>query len=117
MATDKAFVDYVLEQMALGERATYKKMFGEYALYIDQKVVAFACDNSLFLKQTSAADRLAPHVPRRPPYPGARHYLVIDELLDSADALKMLMTCTAEALPAPKPTATKKLGKPAKPKR
>jgi TfoX/Sxy family transcriptional regulator of competence genes len=50
MATDRDFIDYVAEQLALGERLTHKKMFGEYALYVDEKVVAFACDNSLFVK-------------------------------------------------------------------
>lgn len=46
MATDKDFVDYVVEQIGLGSRLSYRKMFGEYALYLDAKVVAFVCDNS-----------------------------------------------------------------------
>ena len=29
MATDKRFVDYVLEQADLGEALTYKRIFGE----------------------------------------------------------------------------------------
>lgn len=108
MATDPDFIDYVAEQAGLGSRLTSKKMFGEYALYLDGKVVAFACDNSLFVKPTAAADALAPGLPRRPPYPGATDYPVADELLDDTDALRALVEATADALPAPKPAAPRK---------
>jgi TfoX/Sxy family transcriptional regulator of competence genes len=103
MATSTEFVDYVAEQIALGDRLTRKKMFGEYALYVDGKVVAFACDNSLFVKPSAAVARLAPGLPQRPPYPGAKDYPVADELLDDSDALRRLIVETALLMPAPKP--------------
>ncbi|MFN3702673.1 TfoX/Sxy family protein [Thermomonas sp.] len=49
MATEPDFIAYVTEQAGLGARLTHRRMFGEYALYVDEKVVAFACDNSLFV--------------------------------------------------------------------
>ncbi|MEW9625378.1 TfoX/Sxy family protein [Rhodanobacter geophilus] len=103
MATDSDYIDYVSEQAALGDRLTYKKMFGEYALYVDGKVVAFACDNSLFVKPSAAAATLAPGLPQRPPYPGAKDYPVADELLDDSDALRRLLLETAARMPVPKP--------------
>ena len=105
MATDPDFIDYAAEQIALGGRLSHKRMFGEYALYVDGKVVAFACDNSLFVKPSAAADTLAPDLPRRPPYPGAKHYPVADELLDDSDRLRRLILETAALMPAPKPRA------------
>lgn len=33
-------------------RMAARKMFGEYALYCDDKVVALVCDNSLFVTPT-----------------------------------------------------------------
>jgi TfoX/Sxy family transcriptional regulator of competence genes len=108
MATDRDFIDYVAEQLALGERLTHKKMFGEYALYVDEKVVAFACDNSLFVKPSAAAAKLAPGLPQRPPYPGAKDYPVADELLDDADSLRRLILETAALMPMPKPRAPRK---------
>lgn len=102
MATNRTFIMYVAEQAALGARLTHRKMFGEYALYLDGKVVALACDNSLFIKPTVAAANLASTVPRRPPYPGAKAYPVIDELLDDPDALQQLLLETAKELPPPK---------------
>ncbi|MCC6559997.1 MAG: TfoX/Sxy family protein [Xanthomonadales bacterium] len=114
MATDREFVDYLVEQIALGDRLTFKKMFGEYALYLDAKVVAFACDNSLFIKPSAAVAALAPDLPQRPPYPGAKNYPVADELLDAPDGLRQLFLQTAVLMPPPKPkkaAAPKKRGK------
>jgi TfoX/Sxy family transcriptional regulator of competence genes len=103
MATDQDFVDYVEEQAGLGARFTRKKMFGEYAFYLDGKVVAFACDNSLFIKPSKAAETLAPGLPQRPPYPGAKNYPVADELLDDSDSLRRLIVETAALMKLPKP--------------
>jgi TfoX/Sxy family transcriptional regulator of competence genes len=103
MATGQDFIEYVTEQIALDDRLTHKKMFGEYALYVDGKVVAFVCDNSLFIKPSKAVERLAPDLPQRPPYPVAKDYPVADELLDDSDRLRELILATAALMPAPKP--------------
>lgn len=114
MATDQDFIDYVAEQIALGDRLSHKKMFGEYALYVDGKVVAFACDNSLFVKPSDAAAGLAPGLPQRPPYPGAKDYPVADELLDDSDAIRRLVLATAALMPVPKPRKPATPRKPSK---
>ena len=103
MATDLSFVDYILETARFGGRLSYRKMFGEYALYLDEKVVAFACDNSLFIKPSAAVASLAPDLPQGPPYPGAKDYPIADELLDDPDALRRLIEQTAALMPPPKP--------------
>ena len=111
MATQPSFVEYVAEQAALGARLTAKRMFGEYGLYIDGKVVAFACDDSLFVKPTAATDTLTATLPRRPPYPGAKGYPVADELLDDSDALRRLLLATFEAVPVGKAKPASKRAK------
>lgn len=103
MGTERSFVDYVTEVAGLGSRLTHKKMFGEYAVYLDGKVVAFACDNSLFVKPSQAVATLAPDLPQGPPYPGAKDYPIADELLDDPEALRRLLEDTAALMPLPKP--------------
>ena len=103
MGTEKSFVDYVIEVAGFGSRLTHKKLFGEYALYLDGKVVAFACDNSLFIKPSKAVSTLAPDLPQGPPYPGAKDYPIADELLDDPEALRRLIEETAALMPLPKP--------------
>ena len=102
MATDKDFVAYVAEQSGLGEALTFKKMFGEYGVYLNGKIIAFVCDNSLFVKAAEGTAALTAALPKRPPYPGAKPYPVADELLDDADSLKSLLEKTFVALPATK---------------
>ena len=103
MATDQTFVDYVVEQVALGDRLTHKKMFGEFTLYLDGKIVALACDNSLLVKPSAAAAEVAPGLPERAPYPGAKICLVADELLDDTELISSLILKTAALMPLPKP--------------
>lgn len=45
MASDLDFVEFVVDQMENAGVITYRKMFGEYALYCEGKVVALVCDN------------------------------------------------------------------------
>ena len=40
MATRIGTVEFICDQAGLGKRLTFRKMFGEYALYLDGKVVA-----------------------------------------------------------------------------
>ena len=108
MATDPDFVDYVLEQAGFGARLAHKRMFGEYALYLDDKVVAFACDNSLFIKPSAETARLTAELPQRPPYPGAKDYPMADELLDDAEALRRVFIDSAALLPEATPKKTKR---------
>jgi TfoX/Sxy family transcriptional regulator of competence genes len=103
MATEPGFLDYIAEQAGLGARLSHKKMFGEYALYVDGKVVAFACDNSLFVKPSAAADAIAPELPKGPPYPVAKDHIVADALLDEPERLRRLLLETSVLMPAPKP--------------
>lgn len=103
MSTDADFIAYVHEQAGLGARLSHKRMFGEYALYLDGKVVAFACDNSLLLKPTGAGKAVLPAVTLGKPYPEAKDYYVLDEYLDDPGLLRLALHSTADALPEPRP--------------
>lgn len=107
MATSQDFVDYIFEQARLGSRLTAKKMFGEFGLYLDEKIIALACDNQLFIKPTEPGRALLGKVKEGAPYPGAKPHLLVNELLDDGDLLKQVLVATAKALPAPKPKAAK----------
>lgn len=103
MASDASFVAFVVEQARTAGRVESRKMFGEYAVYCDGKVVMLVCDNRCFLKPTTAtADRVRT-CPHEPAYAGAKPQPVIDELLDDATLIAELVRDTAAALPAPKP--------------
>lgn len=106
MASDQSFVDYVCDQVRAAGEVSFRKMFGEYALYCDGKVVALICDNQLFVKPTMIGREKIGELGRvveAEPYPGAKPYFLIDTLLDNQQWMAGLIRSTAAALPLPKP--------------
>lgn len=112
MASDQSFVDYVVDQLAPDCGVTYRKMFGEYALYSRGKVVSLICDNRLFIKPTAAGRAYIGDVVEAPPYPGAKLSFLIEDRIDDGRWLSELVRITERELPEPKPKKkTKKKAK------
>ena len=108
MATDRSFIDYVAEVVGLGARLTHRKMFGEYALYYDNKVVALICDDRLYVKPSSASEPFISECEEAPPYPGAKNYLLVPEdKWEDREWLQAFLVATAQAVPKPKPKKQK----------
>jgi DNA transformation protein and related proteins len=108
MATDPGTVDYILEQVSRAGGGSALKMFGEYALYRDGKVVALICDDQLFVKPTEEGRAPIGMVTEGAAYPGAKpSFLIAGDLWDDADWLSGLIRTTADALPMPKPKKPK----------
>lgn len=104
MASSETFVAFVLEQGAGAGPLRAKKMFGEFALYRSERVVALICDDRLFVKQSEAGRQLLRDAVEASPYPGAKpHFLIGEDLLEDRDLLSALLIATDAALPLPKP--------------
>ena len=103
MASDLSFVEFCVEQMGHSDVLSFKKMFGEYAIYYGNKVIALVCDNQLFIKPTSAGRNMIASVDEVSPYPRAKLYFRITEHVDDNEWLRELVLLTANELPDPKP--------------
>ena len=103
MPSDDVFMEYVADQLDKVGNFRARRMFGEYALYVDEKVVALVCDNQLFVKITGAGRSMLGNAAEGSPYPGAKAYFLVTELLDDRDTICRLMVETANELPVPKP--------------
>lgn len=103
MASDQSFADYIADQASEAGTITYRKMFGEYGLYCDGKIVALICDNRLFVKPTDAGRRFTGAITEAPAYPGAKPSLLIEDQIDNREWLGRLIRITHDALPAAKP--------------
>lgn len=111
MATQQRTVDFILEQLQPAGDVSARKMFGEYALYCDGKVVALVCDEQLFVKPTKAGKNFIGTVEEAPAYTGAKpSYLISGDQWDDTDWLAELIKITAKELPIPKPKKPKKKG-------
>jgi TfoX/Sxy family transcriptional regulator of competence genes len=108
VATREHTVQYIADQAGLGRQLELRRMFGEYALYVDGKVTALVCDDQLFLKPTPEGRRYLGTVTEGAPYPGAKPHFLITEELEDPERLQAALQITAAALPAPKPKAARK---------
>ena len=108
MASDQDFVDFLVDQMGDVGVVRSKKMFGEYALYCGDKVVALVCDNQLFVKPTEAGRAYIGSPVEAPPYPGAKNSFLIADAFEDRAWISELIRITARELPAPKPKKAKK---------
>ena len=117
MASNLEFAEYVREQLGGVRGISHRKLFGEYAIYAGEKVVALVCDNQLFVRPTDAGRALLKKPKEAPPYPGAKLHFLIEGQLDDREFMAELIAETARVLPAPKPKkkALKKRAKPRKP--
>lgn len=102
MATSKAYLQFVLEQLSGLEGITHRAMMGEYILYYHGKIAAYLCDDRLLVKPVEAAKAFLPVLRYEPPYAGAKEMLLVEEVDDSA-FLCELFERMHQQLPAPKP--------------
>ena len=109
MASDESFAKFISEQIETAGNIRYRKMFGEYAVYCNEKVVALICDNQLFIKQSDAGRSFIGDVVEAPPYKGAKPSFLIEGQLDDKEWLSELIRLTEKELPRPKPKKRKKV--------
>jgi TfoX/Sxy family transcriptional regulator of competence genes len=102
MGSDLEFVEFVTDQIADDCGISYRKMFGEYALYSNGKVFALICDNQVFVKPTEAGKRFIGDFVEAPPYPGAKNSLLIQGRVEDSEWFSELIRITESELPPPK---------------
>ncbi|PKL17992.1 MAG: competence protein TfoX [Spirochaetae bacterium HGW-Spirochaetae-5] len=107
MSSDQSFVDFIVDQITCRKTITSKKMFGEYAVYADNKVVALICDNKLFVKPTAGGRTFIGEPVEAPAYPGAKLSFLIEDKFEDREWISDLISITEEELPEPKPKKKK----------
>src|SRR5271165_800002 len=101
MASDKEFISFVCEQLGGAGEISSRRMFGQAAVYLEDKVVGLVFDNQLFVKATEPG-RAKIGVPvEAPPFTGANNWFLMADL-DDPEFLADLIRTTADALPVPK---------------
>jgi TfoX/Sxy family transcriptional regulator of competence genes len=106
MGTSAATIAHLLDTLGAVNGLSARKMFGEYAVYLDSRVVALVCDDQLFVKPTPGARAALPEAAEAMPYPGARPHLLATGALDDPDRLGRALAAVAGELPPPKPKKT-----------
>ena len=101
MASSKAYLDFIIEQLSGLEAITYKAMMGEYIIYYRGKIVGGIYDDRFLVKPVKSAIKLMPNAGYELPYEGAKEMLLVDDV-DNKEFMKDLLEAMYEELPAPK---------------
>ncbi len=109
MASDRYFLEYVLEQLSSLEDVSYRVMMGEYIIYYQGKVIGGIYDNRFLVKDTASSRRLMPEAEYQLPYEGAKKMLAAD--VDDRNLLVELIPAIAGDLPTPDRRNRKKKSK------
>ena len=110
MSTQQSTIDYILDQLLSVDGVSARKMFGEYALYCDGRVVALVCDDTLFVKITEEGKKfVGKRYKEGNAYKGAKASMMIGEdQIEDREWLSELIRITAENVPPPLPKKKKK---------
>ncbi len=101
MATTPDYIEYVCEQISGTGFVRYRKMFGEYMVYVNDKPVLLVCDNTVFVKPLDCvADKLK-DAEMGVPYQGAKAHYILD--IDNAQLSREIVQILELVTPLPKP--------------
>lgn len=106
MATTVDFIEYVCEQIQGAGAVRYRKMFGEYMVYVNDKPVLLVCDNTVYVKKLPCVETELAGAAAGVPYEGAKEHYVLN-IDDRAFAGKIAAILEAHT-PVPKPRPKKK---------
>lgn len=101
MASNKEYLEYILEQLSDLEDITYRAMMGEYIIYYRGKIIGGIYDDRFLLKPVKVAKEMMPDADMEVPYEGAKEMLLVDDV-DDKDFLRELIGAMYEELPAPR---------------
>ena len=106
MATSKEYIEFVCEQLDGIENVTYRKMFGEYMVYVYAKPLLIVCDNTVMVKKAPELADLMKDAPDGIPYEGAKAHYILD--IENRELVRSVIAVLEPITPLPKKRAKKK---------
>ncbi|MBR6216415.1 MAG: TfoX/Sxy family protein [Spirochaetaceae bacterium] len=101
MASSKEYLDFILEQLSMLDKISFKAMMGEYIIYYKGKIIGGVYDDRFLVKNVKAAQKKMPDAPLELPYEGAKEMLLVDNV-DDKEFLRDLLEAMYDELPASK---------------
>lgn len=105
MATSVEYIEFVCDQIAGTGDIRYKKMFGEYMVYVNDKPVLLVCDNTVFVKKLEALQEKMKDAEAGLPYEGTKEHYILD--IEDAEFAKEVVSILEKITPIPKPRKRK----------
>lgn len=107
MATSEEFIEYASAAAARGGEwdVRYRKMFGEYMVYINDKPLLLVCDSTVYVKKLPCVSELLKNAPCGAPYEGAKEHFILD--MDDEELCGAVIAELERATPLPVPKKKK----------
>lgn len=106
MATTADYIEFVCGQICGAGDIRYRKMFGEYMVYVNDKPVLTVCDNTVFVKIVPELDAVMEGADRGFPYEGAREHYILD--IEDTEKARAVIAILERITPPPKRRSVKK---------
>lgn len=101
MATTADYMEFVCEQIAGEYAVRYRKMFGEYMVYVNDKPLLLVCDNTVFVKILPELSELMAGAETALPYEGGREHYILD--IEDKELTRAVIAVLESLTPMPKP--------------
>ena len=99
MSTSQDFMEFLFDQIDNKWNKRYKKMFGEYMFYINDKPILLVCDNSVYVKMLDCVTSLVHKENKGFPYQGSKEHYLID--IEDKELLNTVIDELVKVIPIP----------------
>ena len=107
MATSREYALFVENLFRGVDGFSMKRMFGEYGIYLQGRVLGFLCDEQILLQDTPTARKLLPNAERKELFPGSKLFIIFSDE-GNHHLLQSVAQAIWEELPVPKPRKGRK---------
>ncbi len=100
MATSLDYIEFVCEQIHGTYSLRFKKMFGEYMIYVNEKPILLVCDNTVYVKKLKEISELMNNSDCGLPYKGAKEHYILD--IENRELTEQVVNILERITPLPK---------------
>lgn len=100
MATRVDLVEFICSRVQKLGIVRYRKMFGDYMVYLNEKPIILVCDNIAYVKKHPGIAGIMENAETGIPYNGAKEHYILD--VDHEDSLLKVVGALEKILPYPR---------------
>ncbi len=105
MATSQDYIEFVCEQIKGAWDVRYRKMFGEYMVYVQDKPILLVCESTVYVKKLAVLEEKMKDAPCGIPYKSAKEHYILD--IEDGELCEEIIPILVENTPLPKPKKKK----------
>lgn len=106
MATNLDYIEFVIDQIQGNKALRFRKMFGDYMVYANDKPILLVCDNTVYVKKLMELEQIMKSSECGIPYDGAKEHYILD--IENKDLVNQVVDILEKITPLPKSRVKRK---------